>query len=104
MDILNVPPTKRTASYQDKLTLVTLAIVTALAWILDDVSLVLSLTGATLGNAMIYVLPALMYRKVVKDMGEGASEGMKREVWFTDFSCVIGILMGVVGTHMALKK
>jgi len=104
MDTLNVSIEKRTPAYQDKLTFAILGIVTAAAMVLDDVSFVLSLGGATLGNALIYVLPALMYRKIVKDMGDSASVAMKREVYFSNFSCTLGIVMGIIGTHMALKK
>jgi len=104
MDLLRVPLEKRTASYQDKLTFVLLGIVTALAMVLKDVSVVLSLAGSTLGNALIYVLPAIMFRQIVKDMGTKASTSMKREVYFTNFSCLIGIVMGIIGTNMALKN
>jgi len=104
MDVLRVPIEKRTAAYQDRLTFVVLGIVTVLALILKDVSILLSLTGSTIGNAMIYVLPALMFRKLVQNMGDSASASMKREVYFTNFSCLIGIGMGIVGTAMALKQ
>ena len=59
--------------------------------------------GATLGNALIYILPAFMFKKVVKDMGENASPSLKNEVYFTSFSAIIGIGMGIVGSTMALK-
>ena len=44
------------------LTVVLLSGVTTLALKLKDVSFVLALAGATLGNALIYVYPALMFR------------------------------------------
>jgi len=103
MELIKFPTEKRTASYQDKLTFVLLGIVTFLAMVLKDVSIVLSLAGSTLGNALIYVLPAVMFRRIVKDMGDGASDSMKREVYFTNLSCAIGIGMGIIGTSMALK-
>jgi len=103
MDVLHVPSEKRTNAYLNKMTFAILGVVTVVANVLDDVSFVLSFGGATLGNALIYVMPALMFRKVVQDMGDNATEGMKNEVYFTNCSCLVGIVMGVIGTHMALK-
>ena len=77
--------------------------VTFAALNLTDLSFVMSFGGATLGNALIYVLPAIMFRKVVKDMGDEASPALKREVYFATFSALLGIGMGAIGTTMALK-
>jgi len=104
MDALHIPSIKRTDAYLNKLTIILLAVITAGAVVLDDVSFVLSLSGATLGNALTFVMPALMWRKLVQGMGEEASVGMRNEVNFTNFSCLVGIVMGILGTHMALKK
>ena len=78
--------------------------VTFAALNLTDLSFVMSFGGATLGNALIYVLPAIMFRKVVKDMGDDASPALKREVYFATFSGLLGVGMGAIGTTMALKK
>lgn len=43
-----------------------LALITALALVLDDVGLVISLGGALMGSAVIYILPALMLIKADK--------------------------------------
>mmetsp|Transcript_24485 Transcript_24485/g.79110 ORF Transcript_24485/g.79110 Transcript_24485/m.79110 type:complete len:456 (-) Transcript_24485:302-1669(-) len=40
-----------------------LAVITALALLLDDVGLVISLSGALMGSAVIYILPAIMLVK-----------------------------------------
>eukprot|EP00555_Chaetoceros_dichaeta_P006834 CAMPEP_0198275878 /NCGR_PEP_ID=MMETSP1447-20131203/65014_1 /TAXON_ID=420782 /ORGANISM="Chaetoceros dichaeta, Strain CCMP1751" /LENGTH=502 /DNA_ID=CAMNT_0043970785 /DNA_START=461 /DNA_END=1969 /DNA_ORIENTATION=- len=104
MDVLHIPSEKRTNAYLNKVTFAILGAITAVAMVLDDVSFVLSFGGATLGNALIYVIPALMFRKMVQDMGEKASSSLQKEVYFTNFSCVIGVVMGVIGTQMALKQ
>jgi len=104
MDVLNVSFEKRTNAYLNKSTIIILSVVTLAALLLDDVSLVLSLGGATLGNALIYVIPALMFRKMVKDMGTEASASLQKETYFTNFSCLVGIVMGAIGSKMALAN
>lgn len=80
-----------------------LTFVTIAAMNLKDLSFVMAFGGATLGNALIYVFPAVMFRKVVKDMGDSATPALKNEVIFATFSALLGIGMGAIGTTMALK-
>lgn len=54
------------------------------AMILDDVSFVLSLGGTALGYTSIYMLLTPMYRKLVKNTGEGASSLKKRDAYFIE--------------------
>ena len=70
---------------------------------LKDLSFILAFGGATLGNALIYILPALMFKKVVKDMGESAPSSLKNEAHFVSFSALLGIGMGGIGSIMAVK-
>lgn len=103
MDLMNVPVEKRTNSLLNKLTLGILAVVTSLALSLNDVSFVLSFGGATLGNALIYVYPALMFRGAVKKMGDKASASLRSEVKLAMANAGLGITMGLIGAKMALK-
>ena len=68
---------------------------------LTDVSFVLAFGGATLGNALTYVYPALMYRAVVKEQGR---DDEKLGVTISLMSAVLGILMGGVGAKMAIAS
>lgn len=104
LDLANVPAEKRTNGLLNKVTVGILAAVTGLALVLDDLSFVLSFGGATLGNALIYVYPALMFRKAVKNMGDKATKGLKREVNFALSSAGLGVGMGILGAKMALKS
>ena len=70
--------------------------ITFAATILEDLSFVMSFGGATLGNALIYILPAIMFKSVVKNMGDGASTALKKETYFATFSMLLGIFMGAV--------
>lgn len=97
-DLLKMKGTDKT---QNVLTVALLAGITGIALVLPDVSFVMALAGATLGNGLIYVFPALMYRGAIKKKAD-ATKGEKREVKFALGSAVAGIIMGVLGTKMAL--
>eukprot|EP00546_Thalassionema_frauenfeldii_P011963 CAMPEP_0178913122 /NCGR_PEP_ID=MMETSP0786-20121207/10661_1 /TAXON_ID=186022 /ORGANISM="Thalassionema frauenfeldii, Strain CCMP 1798" /LENGTH=469 /DNA_ID=CAMNT_0020585817 /DNA_START=182 /DNA_END=1591 /DNA_ORIENTATION=- len=84
-------------------TVALLALVTGLAYSLRDVSLVLAFSGAILGNALIYVFPALMLRGSVKKMKD-ASAALKREAKFAMGVAGLGIGFGAVGLKMAIKS
>lgn len=101
LDLISLSKEKRTNAILNKITLFLLSFITIAALILKDLSFVLSFGGATLGNALIYVFPALMFLKCVKDLGADASNA---EVLFTKFSASLGVIMGVIGANMALKK
>jgi len=103
-DLANVSVDKRSNSLVNNVTLVTLAAVTFAALKVKDLSFVLSFGGATVGTALIYVFPALMYRKVVVSLGESATSAQKGEVTFALFTALLGIGMGVIGTKMSLAQ
>jgi hypothetical protein len=101
MDILNVPTEKRTASLQNTLTVTILSVITLGAMILKDVSFVLAFGGATLGNLLTYVYPALMYRATVKQQGRSEENGA---VVVSLLSAIMGIVMGGIGAKMAIQN
>ena len=101
LDLLNVPMEKRTDSVLTKTTVAILSGITLIATQLKELAFIMSFAGATLGNALIYVYPALMFRAAVKKMGDKASKGLKREVPFAMFSALLGVGMGAIGTKMA---
>jgi len=101
LDLLKVPMEKRTDSVLTKTTVAILSGITLIATQLKELAFIMSFAGATLGNALIYVYPALMFRAAVKKMGDKASKGLKREVPFAMFSALLGVGMGAIGTKMA---
>jgi amino acid permease len=104
LDLAKVPVEKRSNGLLNKVTVVCLSLITGLALAVKDVSFVLSFGGATLGNALIYVYPALMFRGAVKKMGDKASPGLKKEVKLAMANACLGVGMGLVGAKMALKS
>jgi len=103
LSLLKVPKEKQTNAKLNQLTVVLLAMITFAATILKDLSFVMSFGGATLGSALIYILPAIMFKSVVKNMGDGASAALKKETYFATFSMLLGIFTGAVGTVQSLK-
>lgn len=104
LDLAKVPVGSRTNGLLNKVTVAILSAVTWAALTVKDVSFVLSFGGATLGNALIYVYPALMFRGAVKKMGATATKALKREVKFAMANAGLGIGMGLIGAKMALKS
>eukprot|EP00521_Asterionellopsis_glacialis_P012866 CAMPEP_0195308660 /NCGR_PEP_ID=MMETSP0707-20130614/38343_1 /TAXON_ID=33640 /ORGANISM="Asterionellopsis glacialis, Strain CCMP134" /LENGTH=511 /DNA_ID=CAMNT_0040372943 /DNA_START=57 /DNA_END=1592 /DNA_ORIENTATION=- len=101
MDILNIPLEKRSASLLNTLTVTILSILTIGALILKDVSFVLAFGGATLGNALTYVYPALMYRSIVKQQNRTTETP---QVLASLASALLGIVMGIIGAKMAIQN
>eukprot|EP00984_Skeletonema_dohrnii_P018767 scaffold8850_cov113-Skeletonema_dohrnii-CCMP3373.AAC.7 len=99
-----VPKEERTDAKLNNLTYIILASVTAVALKITDLSFIMSFGGATLGNALIYVYPAIMFRSAVKNLGDDATAAQKLEVKLAMAFAALGIGMGAIGTKMALGK
>jgi len=104
LDLLSVPAEKRTNAKLNTVTVALLSIVTTLALVVKDLSFVLSFGGATLGNALIYIYPTLMFRKAVKQMGDKASSGLKRERVLSLLIATLGVGMGLIGSKVAIQS
>ncbi|KAL3816951.1 hypothetical protein ACHAXA_001779 [Cyclostephanos tholiformis] len=102
LDLLRIPVDDRTNAVLTRTTLAVLSGVTLIASRLRELAFIMSFAGATMGNALIYVYPALMFRSAVRDMGDKASKGLRREVPFAMFTALLGVAMGGMGAKMAL--
>ena len=102
LEMMKVPLEERTDTKINNLTYIVLGVVTAAALKITDLSFIMSFFGATLGNALIYVYPAIMLKSAVKDMGENATSAQKMEVFLAMAFAALGIGMGAVGTKQAL--
>mmetsp|Transcript_2581 Transcript_2581/g.6195 ORF Transcript_2581/g.6195 Transcript_2581/m.6195 type:complete len:486 (-) Transcript_2581:201-1658(-) len=98
LDLLKMKGTDKT---QNVLTVALLSVITGAALVIPDVSFVMAIAGATLGNGLIYIFPALMFRGAIKKKAD-ATKGEKREVKFALGSALAGICMGIIGTKMAI--
>ena len=101
MDLLQLKNSEKTSN---TLTVGILSAVTVAALVIPDVSFVLAFGGATLGNALIYVFPAMMFRKAIAQKGKSATAGQKREVKVAMASALAGIGMGILGAVKAVQS
>jgi len=101
--VLDLLKMKGTAKTENILTVALLSAVTGAALVIPDVSFVMALAGATLGNGLIYIFPALMFRGAIKKKVD-ATKGEKREVKLALGSAITGLLMGLLGTKMAISS
>mmetsp|Transcript_27002 Transcript_27002/g.62132 ORF Transcript_27002/g.62132 Transcript_27002/m.62132 type:complete len:501 (-) Transcript_27002:2320-3822(-) len=92
LDLLQIPPETRKDSHLDSATIVLLMCLTLMATVLKDVSIVLALTGATLGNLLCYIFPAIMYGRVNPKVKIPAI-----------FMCSLGLVLGIIGVKLALE-
>jgi amino acid permease len=84
------------------LTVGMLSALTIAALSIPDVSFVLAFAGATLGNALIYIFPAIMFRGAIKKL-PNPTKLQKAEVKFSMASAVFGLIMGGMGAFKALQ-
>lgn len=79
---------------------------TSTALVIKDAGIMVSLTGAILGSAIIYMFPSLIYLKLTKRLiAEGKLKetiGVKSERLFNKFLIVLGVALGVLGTGVTL--
>lgn len=104
LSLLKVPKEKQTNATLNNITFVLLSLLTFAAINLKDLGFIMSFGGATLANALIYVFPAMMFNKIVKDKGAMAPAAMKKETYFTTFSMLAGLIMGAIGAKMSIDK
>ena len=102
LDLMKIPEEKRTASLLNQTTFALLSITTALAWKLTDLSFIASISGAVFGTALIFVYPTLMFRGAIKNLGDKATDGQKREGKFAMIVNLLGITIAAIGTKMSL--
>lgn len=99
IDLLNL---KRSPKSQNILTVSLLSSVTLFALKLPDVAFVMALGGATFGNALIYIFPALMFQGAIRKKAD-ATRLQKQEVKFSLWTAGVGFAMGILGAKMAIN-
>lgn len=87
-------------------TTILLGALTATAMVLKDAGIMVSLTGALLGSAIIYIFPSMIYLKLTKRLiAEGKlknSFSVKAERTANKLLAVLGVALGVLGTGVTL--
>jgi len=102
LDIANVREKDRTNGLLNKITVGILSFVTFFAVLVKDFGLVMALSGATFGNAVMFVFPSLMFRKAVKQM-DAPNKRLQLESKLAGGAIGFGVVLSVLGTFLALQ-
>jgi amino acid permease len=86
------------------MTVAMLSALTVAALIIPDLSFVLAFAGATLGNALIYIFPGLMFRGAIRKHVANPTRRQRVEVKLALTSAVLGALLGVMGSVKAVQS
>ena len=102
IDLIKVPTEQQTAFVLNVLSTLILLVITMMAGIFTDLGVVLSLGGATLATAVIYIFPSLMFRSAVSNLGKDATDADKQEVKIVMSLMWFGIVIGAIGACMEI--
>jgi amino acid permease len=80
-----------------------LALVTAISCSVDDVSLVVGLTGAAMGAFIVYICPAILYTRAVK-MIKGVDSPEYGKAKISLALVPFGFFVGSLGVYMTIKE
>jgi len=104
LDILEVPHSKHSSRNLEVLTFVLLTIITVIAIYVTDLGLINTVGGGTFATAIVFLFPAIMYQKAVKDLEDSATPRQKREVGVSLALMVFGVVLGIVGVWNAVAE
>ncbi|KAL7581378.1 hypothetical protein ACA910_021970 [Epithemia clementina (nom. ined.)] len=93
LETLGISVSNRTNKALNQTTILLLFSMTAMATILTDVGVVVAFSGATLGNMLAYILPAIMFWHVEP----------RARIPATILGS-LGVILGLVGTALAMNK
>lgn len=90
--------------YQTTRLLIT--ILTLLALLVKDVGFVVSVTGAVLGSALIYMIPSYLFLKSTQRRKDDGTlvfhTKLKLERWWNRFLIGLGVFLGMAGAWMSV--
>jgi len=74
-----------------------------IAVFVTDLGLINTVGGGTFATAIVFIFPAILYQKAVKNMGDLAEPGQQqREVVCALALVVFGVVLGFAGVWIAL--
>jgi len=100
LDLAQVAESKRSPALLNQVTVGLLAVVTALALKVTDLTFVASVSGALLGTSLIFIFPTLMFRAAVKS---SPTRAQKMESRLCAMIASLGVAIAAVGAKMALQ-
>mmetsp|Transcript_37549 Transcript_37549/g.78653 ORF Transcript_37549/g.78653 Transcript_37549/m.78653 type:complete len:562 (+) Transcript_37549:301-1986(+) len=81
-------------------------VLTGLALLVEDAGFVVSVTGAVLGSALIYITPSYLFLRSTKRRTDNGSlewtNMLKLERWLNRVLIVLGVFLGLSGAYMSV--
>ena len=102
IDLLLIPIDRQTNLLHVGITFILLLIITIMATCFQDLGIVMSLGGATLATAVIYIFPSFMFYSAVGNLRDRATSRQNMEVIFAMAVMCLGISIGSIGVVMAI--
>ena len=103
LDLLRVKNEKRNPRFLNQITISILSVITIMALFVKDITFVASISGAILGTSLIFIFPTLMYRGYIKSKGgENVTRGQRFENRLCGIIATLGLIIGGIGTKMAI--
>lgn len=93
-----------TRTESNAVTVLLLFAVTALAICVNDLTFVLSFSGATMSSLIIYVFPPIMFSALVQNCCCYVAEDTDREVKLGYAMMVAGAILGAAGAYVAVER
>ena len=93
-----------TQTESNAVTVLLLFTVTVLAIYVNDLTFVLSFSGATMSSLIIYIFPPFMFSALVKNCCCYVSEDTDREVRLGYAMMIIGAIFGVAGAYVSVER
>jgi len=85
-------------------TVLLLFTVTVLSIYINDLTFVLSFSGATMSTLIIYIFPPLMFSSLIKNCCCYVDKDTDREVLLGNAMMIIGAIFGVAGAYVSIER
>jgi amino acid permease len=99
LDLFNIQSIKVRNQVSNPLSILLLVLITSFAFVLKDIRIILALGGATWGNCVIYLFPALMLHHAASKY-----PSLQSKVPFAVGTGLFGLGLGIVGTWKAIQS
>lgn len=103
LDLFSVDEEYQTSTNLNLLSIAVLSVFTALASQLNDLGLVNAVGGASLGTAVVFIFPSVMFYFAVRRNGKEATFSLQCESIFCLTLMIAGIAIAVIGVKEVIS-
>ena len=103
-DSVNARTSLPTQTESNTVTVILLSTVTALAIYVNDLTFVLSFSGATMSSLLIYIFPPFMFTALVKNCCCYDTDYTEREMKLGYVMMIVGAALGTAGAYVSIER